>query len=108
MSAANFKWESVWSIALDANGSVYANGYFYVDDGSLFERSIARFSGENGLADKDWQPTPYGYRHYSLATTSDRLYIGSDDASICGQTLTAFATTLPDRLFAADFEAPWY
>ena len=75
------------------------------------ERALARFSGENGLVDLGWRPLPGGgYWNYAIAVGGDGLYVGGALAQAGGQPrqgLAAFATTLPDRLFAADFEERW-
>jgi hypothetical protein len=69
---------------------------------------MAKASGVNGLVDFTWQPGyPGFYANYTLAASGDRIYVGGDFQSIGGAPrngLAAFPVTLPDRLFATNFE----
>jgi hypothetical protein len=112
---ANMQWindlgadlNGVWAFTLDANDTVYVNGYFGVLGAWPYERSLARFSGAYGLVDVAWHPGDRSYYYYALAVSNERIYIGGDFQSIGGAPrigLAAFPVTLPDRLFATDFE----
>jgi len=100
----------VWAIALDANETVYVNGFFGVTGEFLVERSLSRFSGANGLVDLDWNPGYNTYYTYALAASGNRLNVGGSFLSIGGVPrggIAALPGSLPDRLFAADFEQYW-
>lgn len=106
----NFDLYAVSEIALDANDTVYMSGFFGVDGDAepFMERPMAKASGVNGLVDFTWQPGyPGFYANYTLAASGDRIYVGGDFQSIGGAPrngLAAFPVTLPDRLFATNFE----
>lgn len=97
------------SIVVDANETVYLSGIFGVP-GDIDERSLARFSGQNGLVDVQWRPSFFGSSNIVTEIGADRVYVGGDFSRAGGQPrqgLAAFQAARPDRLFASGFEAGW-
>jgi hypothetical protein len=103
----NYIYEYIAPLTIDANGTVYAGGFFTID---YSESDIAKLSGINGVIDRGWNPFPPRSANTpvrALATTaSDAIAIGgyfqtAGDEPRYG--LAAFAMTLPDPIFVHGF-----
>jgi uncharacterized delta-60 repeat protein len=105
----NYLWEYVAPLTIDANGTVYAGGFFTIDFSS--ETYIAKLSGVNGTIDRDWNPFR-GLRSNIpvaalVATTNGAINIGGYFETAGGEPrygFAAFATTWPNPIFVNGFE----
>ncbi|MBA8885892.1 hypothetical protein FHW12_000083 [Dokdonella fugitiva] len=107
----NMLYYAVWGLAIDSNGNLYASGFFCANPFPFTnERGLARLNGQNGLIDVDWNPLgSYEGPVYVEASTSGSIYAAGSFEHAGGMPrggLAAFAPTLPDRLFANDFDEP--
>jgi len=105
----NYLYEYVDPLTIDANGTVYAGGFFTIDY-NWSESGFAKLSGINGVIDRGWNPFPPRSPNTpvrALATTAgDAIAIGgyfrmAGDEPRYG--LAAFAMTLPDPIFVNGF-----
>lgn len=68
----------VVALAIDANGDVYAGGYFTIVGGRT-RRNLAKLSGDGfGAADADWDPSPDDNVSAIALDANGDLFVGGD------------------------------